>query len=370
MMIRTLALVALAALASPAAPSAALPAPAPADTTQTAWDTWDLTQYITVERGSPGSILGLDDNGGLALLARGGIAEAELLERTDAAASQVQLLVDWRLLEREGDRVRTAFPILDAEATAALRRRAAAAAGPLADAIADDVAALRDRLEGSGRGANAFAILFSHVLDGLTWRAWEASGEIVERVLDADRPFWDGEVWATIPAREDVVGTNRISDEGVALSVTWTHAAIPRMAPFVADWPAVKALFEDFARGGPIVDPRARRTFAPFDLFDAEGRITIPVIVEDESDPIHALSLRIAGTVAERAPAALDLQALQRDFGFRDASQALVVVYHETMWDVLAALERRGAIERPAILVDPDAAEPADVAALVFGVRE
>lgn len=364
-------LVLAAAAGSIAAPAPTHPAArALRDTTQEAWSAYDLTQFITVRRGSPASILRLDDNGRLALLARDGIAEHELLERTGARESQVQLLVDWGLLARDGDRVRTAFPILDAARTAELRRWTAGVSGDLAGAVADDVGRLRARLEAEGRGANAFSIVFSYVLDGLTWRAWETSGAVAERSITESAPFWAGEVWATRPARADLVGTNRISDEGVALNVTWSAEAIPRMRPFVADWEAVRALFEDFAAGGPIVDPRARATFAPFDLFDADGVLTIPVVVEDPSDPIHALSRSIAETVAERAPAALDLPALRAAFGFRDDEQALVVAYHELMWDVLAALERRGVVERPPILARPDAASEADVAALVFGVRE
>lgn len=43
-----------------------------------------------------------------------------------------------RLLERDGDCVRTAFPILDTDETRALRAATASAAGALADAIEDD----------------------------------------------------------------------------------------------------------------------------------------------------------------------------------------------------------------------------------------
>jgi hypothetical protein len=44
--------------------------------------------------------------------------------------------------------------------------------------------------------------------------------------------------------------------------------------------------------------------------FGAYGRLTIPIIVQDDADPVHAMSRRIAATITERVPAALDLRAL------------------------------------------------------------
>ncbi|MDX1745863.1 MAG: hypothetical protein R3324_08000, partial [Halobacteriales archaeon] len=116
------------------------------------WSDYALTQFIVVDRGSPASILGMDDNGRLALLAREGIDEGDLRERTGARESQVQLLLDWRLLEREGSVVRTTFAVLDADRTAGLRLETASVADTLAELVAEDIARLRAILEAGDRG--------------------------------------------------------------------------------------------------------------------------------------------------------------------------------------------------------------------------
>lgn len=170
------------------------------------------------------------------------------------------------------------------------------------------------------------------------------------------------------PVREGLVGTNRIHDGRGALDVTWSHAAIPHMKPFVTDWRAVETLFEAFVAGESLVDPDVRAVFEPFDLFDDEGRLTIPIVVADSTDPVHRAGLRIATVLTDRVPEALDLPGMVERFGFRDEPQALVVAYHELMWDVLDVLVRRGVVVRPAIL-DGAAESPAEVAALVYGVR-
>lgn len=338
--------------------------PAPAD-----WSSFELNQFITQANGSPESILGMDDNGRIALLARGGMREDDLRRLTGATASQLELLVDWRLLTRDGDSVRTAFPILGSAATIELRAATARAAISLSRLVAPDAAELRHRLEAIGRGPNAFSIVFSFVLDGLTWDLWRESGAVPDRTLDVTSPFWAGEIWATRPPRTDIVGTNSISEGGVRLNVTWSRPALRHMRPFVADMRTFASLFDGFARGR-VTDPRAVEAFAPYELFDADGRFTIPVIVRDSADPVYVTALRMARKVVEQAPEALDLPALERRLGFRSASQALIVAYHDLMWDILATLERDGVVERPPILTGRGSAEPSDVGALVFGVRD
>lgn len=331
------------------------------------WDEYALVQFIAAKGTAPATILDLDNNGALALLAEDGITRATLRLLTGANESQVRLLEAWRLLERAGDTLRTSFPVLDAVETRELRSRTRAAADRLVTEIAADALELRRELERSGRAETAYAILFSYVLDGLTWEIWEGDGRIAGREISVERPYWDGHIWAVTPTRPDLAGTNRISDERGALFVTWSHAAIPSMAPFVANWPAVEALFEAFA-AERAVGPPAREVFAPYGLFDDSGSLTIPVIATDGTDALHVRARRIAEAIAAKAPAALDLPSLRRRFNFRSDAQALVIGYHELMWDVLDQLVAGEVVERPPVL-DGHASGPGDVRALVFGVR-
>lgn len=335
--------------------------------TPAAWSDYDLIQFITTGQGSPSSILGLDDNGSLVLTASGGVDEEDFARRTGATDSQRQLLVTWRLLERHGDTLRTSFPIFDEAATRDLRARTLQAALELSAAIAPDVKTLRQELSRRGRSANAYSIMFSYVLDGLTWDLWEAAGAIPPRELSIEHPFWDGEIWAVTPKRAGLVGTNRISDERGALNVNWSYAALPSMKAFVQDFASLGALFEAFAERSDTVPAEVRGVFEPYGLFGEDGSLMIPIIEEHAGDRLYDLALRIATILTDAAPRALDVAALRRDLGLRSDAQALIVGYHELMWDVLAALEEGGLIRRPTVL--DGHGQPADVAALVFGVR-
>lgn len=361
----------LDAPATPDAEAAPALAAAPDTTPAPAFEDYDVIQYITSDGRGPENVLRLDDNGAIVLAAREGTTRAGLREAGVAfTESGLALLETFRLLEAEGDTLRTAFPILPPERTRALRERVRGVAPETAEGVAPEAERLVATLEASGRPANAYAVLFSHVVDGLVWDAWEERGVIPGREITAETPHWAGEVWALHPPRAFNAGTNTISQGGVALVVSWTEAAIPLMAPFVADFPTLARLFDDYRTVGWVEDARAREVFGPFDLFDEDGRLTVPVLVRGGDDPLSRSARTIADRLAREAPELLDLPALVSEFGFRDEAQALVVAYHELMWEVMDTLEARGIVERPRAFADPDSAGPADVAALVFVVRE
>jgi hypothetical protein len=141
------------------------------------------------------------------------------------------------------------------------------------------------------------------------------------------------------------------------------------MVPFVADFNTLIQMFEDYRTAGVVEHERVRTVFGPFGLFDEEGQFTIPVIVEEDANPLYRSSRAIAEEVVASVSQLLDLTALVADFGFRDEQQALVVAYHELMWDVMDRLEAEGRVHKPAAFAEPDRIEPSDIADLVFIVR-
>jgi hypothetical protein len=176
-------------------------------------------------------------------------------------------------------------------------------------------------------------------------------------------------VWALYPPRSFSPGTNSLSDHGVALKVTWTRDAIPRMLPFVSDFATLGRLVDEYADKGIVDDERVREVFGPFGLFDESGHFTVPVINEATSNALYRAANSIAKEVARQVPPLLDPAGLAAAFDLPDEQEALVVAYHELMWDVLDHLETSGLVHEPAAFAEPEKARPADIAALVFIVR-
>lgn len=333
------------------------------------FESFSVIQYAATQGPGPQNILRLDNNGAVVLAARRGISREELEKKTPFTESQIALLKTFRLLEERNGTLTTAFPILNPEETRQLRRRTQAAAPRLAEMLAPDIRLLTQELRAIGREANAYTILFSYSVDGLVWNEFEQRSLVDIREITASKPLWAGEIWALHPPRAFASGTNSISEEGVSLKVNWTEGAIPRMLPFVADITTLLQMFNDYRTEGSVVHQRVREVFGPFDLFDEEGRFTIPVIVEDESSPLYRSARAIAEAVAAAAPALLNLASLTEAFGFRDERQALIVAYHELMWDVMDHLEAEGLVRKPAAFAEPERAAPSDIADLVFIVR-
>jgi hypothetical protein len=334
------------------------------------FEDYSFLQYVSSSGRTPSSILRLDDNGQIVLAARAGVTrEALEAEGVPCSQSQVALLRTWRLLKQSHDTLRTAFPILGPDDTRRLRDRTRAAALALAPRIVPEIRGLRKELHEIGREKNAYSIIFSYVLDGLVWGEFERRHALDPREVTVEEPLWAGEVWALYPPRPFFPGTNTISEDGIALKVTWTDEALPRMRPFVSDFPTLGRLFEDYKSRDRVEDAHAREVFGPYDLFDASGRLTVPIIVEDSSNALYRAATAVARATAAEAPALLDLGDLASTFDLRDERQALIVAYHELMWDLLDGLEAQGLVRKPAAFATPGQANPADIAALVFVVR-
>lgn len=67
---------------------------------------------------------------------------------------------------------------------------------------------------------------------------------------------------------------------------------------------------------------------------------------------------------------AMQSPAIPALIGSNDSSAALVIAYHEFMWELLAYLEQTGVVRPPAILSAKTHADPRQVHDLVFVVVE
>ncbi|MGB7620957.1 MAG: hypothetical protein WBN92_01280 [Terriglobia bacterium] len=332
---------------------------------------YDFSQYVTSSGQSPQQITKLDNNGELLLACIKGTTRDQLrASGVRFVESQIELLKTWRLLEEERSVLKTALPLLDAQMSERLRAATKAVVPTLSRQLEPDIVRLVNTLNAMGRKKNAYTILFSYVLDDLVWEQFRSRGLLGPREITAETPLWAGEVWAVYPPRAFAMGTNSVSDKGVSLKVNWTERAIPKMMPFVADIKTFLRMFDDYVEKGRVEDEHARKVFAPFDLFDQTGRFTVPIIKPDGSDPLYQLRQEIAGQIARSAPDLLKLSSLSKEFGFRDNKQALVIVYHELMWDLMDQLESKGIVQKPVAFVATDKAKQADIADLVFIVRK
>jgi len=140
------------------------------------------------------------------------------------------------------------------------------------------------------------------------------------------------------------------------------------MLPFVADFGNFGKMFDDFIEKGKIESKDAKKVFGPFNLFDSNGRFTVPIIVEKNEDSLYKISLALSKKICEQV--LKDIEKLTKDLCFQDKEEALVIAYHELMWELLEYFEQKGLIQKPIAFANPEAAQSKDIADLVFIVKK
>ena len=331
---------------------------------------YELLCYCEAPGPLPQNIVRMDNNGEILLACRAGETRGQLgRARIDHSESQIQLLKDWRLLQEDAGVLRTQVPVLPPPETLALRARMRKHAAVIASHIRGDLRALTAQLKAVGRDRNTFAVLFSYVLDGLVWEQLNQRGLVKERKLSVEEPLWSGVFWASYPPRSFTCGTNSERRGNKELFISWSRSSRQLMKPFLADWRSVSRMFEQLSSGGRVTDTGLRRLFAPYELFDQQGRFTGPVLKEVSGDPLYERSLAIAARVAEDVERRIDPARVSSELGLGNEQAALVIAYHELMWELLDNLERAGALRRPAFFAAPERARPADFGDLILIVE-
>jgi hypothetical protein len=250
-----------------------------------------------------------------------------------------------------------------------MRGEAKQNAEKLCELAKKDVISLASVLNELKREKNIYTILFSYVFDELVWRKFKELGYIQERDITAENPFWSGVIWAVYPPREFSCGTNKISDKGISLNINWTEKAIKNMLPFVSNWKNLLKMFDEYTEFGKVKDTEVRKVFDKFNLNDASGNFTVPIIIESKENTLYNDCNLLSEKLADNIFKFCNIKELSNEFDFSSDQEALVVFYHELMWEMLDYYEKNDVIKKPIAFSNPDESTPEDISDLVLIVR-
>ena len=256
--------------------------------------------------------------------------------RAPVLNSQLYLLRDWRLLKHDGDVYTTNIPVLGPDKSAQLREDMRNLASEILPKMRPQVRKIAAELQQRKLSDHLYSVLFSYVLDGLTWDELKASKAIPEMQITADHPFWDGTFWARYPTRAAEPGTNSTGPHGITLLMTWTDPVLKQLLA-LQDAPKLTAMLQRAAKGDCRGLSVEDATHNEWSLGTADGSCLFPVIHEDAHDPIYATGEQIAQQIA-RAVLANDVQKLIG--GGASLQQAHLIEAHELMWEVLDIMVR------------------------------
>lgn len=324
---------------------------------------WQLICYCS--GGNPDEIVRDDNNGQILFTARHGTTRERLKGGGIVfTESQIELLKDWRLLAEQGNQLKTQMPVLGPEEITKLRALLQMEAAELGGSLQPEFRAFVAAVTQRGYVNSAYSIVFSYLLDGMVWDEFDQRHLLPSMETTAEKPFWGGVLWALYP-RRDAPGTNSKSHGGWDLSVTWTQAVQPFLTPLNST-SLVHSLLLDLETHGSASDVETRHQLGALGILTADGQPTVPIIHEVSSDSIYAASLVISHKLGDRMLHAMQSPEIQALVGTGDNGVALVIAYHEFMWELLAYLEQVGIIRPPPILSEGTHAEPRQVHDLVF----
>jgi hypothetical protein len=314
--------------------------------------TWGLHCFCIEAVRTPHRIVRFDNNGQILYRARTGVTKQALLQAGLAVTeSQLSLMLEYRLLRKDGDVLTTAFPVLGPQETSSLRPKVNMLAARITPAITADVRAIAKILHDDGFADSTYAVVFGYVLDGLLWDELRARRQLPSTKLTLEHPQWNGAFWSIYPERVGVAGTNEVESGNAALVFTWTDRVSEALrslenAPMLPEYLA--GLAEVSSRPAVLLGSDQKE----WRLASDNGVLRVPVIGQRTGDPIFDLGTRIAGQAARILTEDTYASTVLASIGNATREEATLIVAHELIWDIAAQLEAKKVIRRPAILSD------------------
>lgn len=194
------------------------------------------------------------------------------------------------LVERDdAGRWYSLMPVMDSVQTARAREFSLSLAGKIYPHIAGECRNIVENLRERGQYDNAFAVIFSYVLDGRIWDSFNSFEDLRSSAT------WEGECWALYNPRDLACGTNSYN----GLSVCWTEEEPEFVWDELDPDSFIIPFLEDYEEHDIITDPEIVSKAMAMGLAGGDGSLLIPVI--DADDMECAIKLLSVSTVRVRS---------------------------------------------------------------------
>ncbi|WP_144070102.1 hypothetical protein [Nonomuraea indica] len=295
---------------------------------------WALHCYCPNAIRTPHQVVRDGNNGQVLYAARHGA----LTKHLNISDTQLSELLEFRLLERDGEKVRTAFPVLGSREITSLRTALRRLATPLVDAVEKPVQDIAVELQRRGIDHSLYAMVFGYALDLLLWHQLRAGDAVPDTELTAERRWWNGAFWALYPPRLGGSGTNfyRFAAD-LTLVTVWSDSTLNRLHT-MASTPGLAEAMQD-QDVTSVTDSQGHRWRVRFD----DGRPAIPLV--GMNDVLDALAAAVARPVSVFL-LSHDIEEAHRAIASDDRGVATVIVAHELIWEITEQLIARGVCTR------------------------
>lgn len=301
------------------------------------YNQWEATQFVAVNGHQPEDYVMPDNNWEILYNLRTPHTQTELREMgIKCSDSQLLLLEVGGLISKTKGKWKTTIPILDKEQTNSLRSLSKEIAESMYAKTKADFISLTQTITDMGFKNNALSLVFSYLLDGRMW---------TKLVLFEDannHTSWSGCYWVLYEPRNNLAcGTNGFGEQNLIL--TYINSGI---APGnnIMDRCA-----DEITKFGKITDTQLISQLKPYGLIDNNGNVLFPII-KKQQDSFHQITEKLVNSISTELKN--NCGSLTTRYGIYNEKVAMVILYHEVMWNLVDNLIQDKVISIPAIFKD------------------
>jgi hypothetical protein len=177
-----------------------------------------------------------------------------------------------------------------------------------------------------------------------------------EPQLSAEHPFWNGFAWAIYPVKKFPIGVTHMPVEGNQFFFV-SAAGVPRL-----DFRQITAFVKDVSTDNKVDDPELKKSLSAFELFDEEGKLTIPIFESEWSIKLESMAKKVYAKTNELS----DSEEMKDILGMETQAQAAMFLHYEIRYSFLNHILEEGIIEAPVNFKNANNNSPSDLRNLVF----
>lgn len=311
------------------------------------------------ERGArPVQIARMDNNGEILLACSEPRTVSGLRDQNiKFLTSQLELLVDWNLLEfnRKDRTYRTTIHICDPDNAHRIRQMVGTAVSHLEDELKPELDQLQGHLRKRGRQKNMFAILYAYIFH--SYAMDQFSEEIYRKPqLSAEKPFWNGYAWAISPSQTFNTGVTAFPVGGITVFRV-SAAGLPRL-----DIKQLLAFAKDLAGDEKVDDIELQKTFTEYHIIDKQGQLLVPFFDSGWSGRMELMAKKVYAKTIEL----IEVPKMQDILDMPTQAQAAMFLHYEIRYAMLKALLASGSIVAPVDFINGDNNRPEDLQHMIF----
>ena len=324
---------------------------------------YDDTCFCGIGISHPYSIIKLDNNFEILLALQKGKTLTELDNlNVSYKQSQIFLLKASELVKKKDSVFYSLIPILTKDQTKNLRLKSKEIAQEIVPLFKKDYKLFDLSLKARKMERSSFTLFFAYILDDLVWRILEGNEAIEDTKTNTENPFWNGVMWFLNYKRDFTCGTNSMSINNTTISVNWSDNS--KLS--VSNYNILYEMLQDYIENGLITKKNVKSEFLKNNLFDDKGELQIPIIKNDSSNIFYKQSQTIAKIIANYLETKIDYNNFQSEYLIKKKSDAIIILYHEIMWDILNILESENLLKKPVAFENPNKAKQSDLKDLIF----